>query len=246
MKKNIYFISNNSASSRFSLLQKIKNYGFPSIELDQIFTSGYLASKYISGLPEIKKVYTIGMQGLYDELEALGLNIIKSNVHNGASTTLMNQKVFQELDVDKDVNCVCVGIDLNYNYYKLCYGSICIDQNKAAFVCCDDDGYIMVGERKMPICGSVVRSIAKVCDKEPVICGKPNPFVINLITQEKGLKKEECLMIGDSIESDVNLAKNAGIDSLVLLSGVTSEETLLSLYNKGEIKSIPNYYAEHL
>ena len=214
--------------------------------MDQIFTSGYLAGKYISELPGIKKVYAIGMQGLYDELEAFGLHIIKGKEHNDLGNSNMNQKIFEEIQFDKDVDCVCVGTDLNFNYFKLCYGSLCLDLNKAHFVACDDDAYIMVGEKKMPICGPILRSLAKATNREPFICGKPNPYLINFITEEKKIKKEECLMIGDSIESDVNLAKNAGIDSLVLLSGVTSEEILMNLKLKGELKSLPNYYAEWL
>lgn len=245
LKKNIFFVSNNSVASRLSLQQKIKNFGFSSIQLEQIFTSGYLAGKYISQLPNIKKIYAIGMEGLYEELEGLGLNIIKGNSHNTIGIEQMNQKIFEGIEFDKDINCVCVGTDLNFNYYKLCYGSLCLDQNNAAFVACDDDAYIMVGDKKLPICGPIVRALVKATDKEPIICGKPNPFLINLITQEKKIKKEECLMIGDSIESDIALAKAAEIDSLLLLSGVTKEETLLSLKSKEEIKC-PNYYSEYL
>ena len=233
-------------ASRISLQEKIKNYGFESVQMSQIFTSGYLASRYITGLPGIKKVYAIGMQGLYDELEAANLSIIKGNQQNEFASQIMNQKVFQEIAFDKEVNCVCVGIDLNFNYYKLCYGSLCIDKNDAAFVACDDDAYIMVGDKRMPICGPIVRALAKVTDKEPMICGKPNPFIINLISGEKGIKKEECLMIGDSIESDVCLAKNAEIDSLVLLSGVTKEETLLMMEKNCELKYLPTYYSHWL
>jgi len=216
------------------------------VESSQIFTSGYLASRYISGLSGIKKVYAIGMQGLYDELEGVGLSVIKSTQHNELASLPMNQKTFQDLPFDTEVNCVCVGIDLNFNYYKLCYASLCIDKNNAAFVACDDDAYIMVGEKKMPICGPIVRAVAKITDKEPMICGKPNPYIINLICDKKGIKKEECLMIGDSIESDATLAKNAGIDALILLSGVTKEETLIIMESKGDIKYLPKYYSEWL
>jgi len=98
----------------------------------------------------------------------------------------------------------------------------------------------------MPICGPIVRAVAKITDKEPMICGKPNPYIINLICDKKGIKKEECLMIGDSIESDATLAKNAGIDALILLSGVTKEETLIIMESKGDIKYLPKYYSEWL
>lgn len=239
-------MSNNSVVTRNSLKQKIQNFGYKQVEISQIFTSGYLAGKYICSIENTKKVYAIGMPGLYEELEALGLEIIKGNTHNMNASLEMNQKIFQNIEIDNEISAICVGIDLNFNYYKLCYASLCVDKQNTQFVACDDDAHILVGGKKMPICGAMVRSIAKVSGKEPVICGKPNPFVVNCILQEKKIQKEECIMIGDSIESDVGLAKNAGIDSLILLSGITSENDILLSETKGDIKSLPTYYSEFL
>lgn len=62
----------------------------------------------------------------------------------------------------------------------------------------------------------------------PVICGKPNPFVINLICKENGIKQdsngvplEKMVMIGDNLHTDIRLGANASIDTCLVLTGVS-------------------------
>lgn len=182
------------------------------------------------------------MAGLYEELKEVGIPIVKSEDHNEKGLQKMNQEEFDKIEIDEKINCVCVGIDLNFNYYKLCFAGLCIEQNKAIFVACDEDSYIMVGKKKMPINGCMVEPLIKLTGIRPAVCGKPNSYVINCIQKEKNIAKGECIMIGDSIESDLKLAKCAEIDSIILLSGVSKEEDLKNL----EEQSQPTYFAEFL
>ena len=61
---------------------------------------------------------------------------------------------------------------------------------------------------------------------EPLVIGKPNPWVIELIRKERGCDdKSKMIMIGDRMDTDMLLANRAGVDGCLVLTGVTSSES---------------------
>ena len=59
----------------------------------------------------------------------------------------------------------------------------------------------------------------KATGKKPIFIGKPNPFMIDAYIKKYGFKKEETLVIGDRLYTDVASGVNAGVDTLFVLSG---------------------------
>ena len=53
------------------------------------------------------------------------------------------------------------------------------------------------------------------CD---VIVGKPSPFMIETVMEEDGLSADQLLMVGDSYESDIAMARAAGCDAILISS----------------------------
>lgn len=62
-----------------------------------------------------------------------------------------------------------------------------------------------------------------------------------MICEQNGLKKEECLMVGDNMETDIQLGINAKIDTLLVYTGVTNAETMEKTIKEKSI--IPTYFA---
>ncbi len=116
----------------------------------------------------------------------------------------MDSERFRNLKLDSDVKAVVCGIDYGFNYQKLCYASSYI-QKGAQFIATNEDQYIKVGEMKMPGGGSCVQAIATASGERPYNTGKPNPFVVNMLCQKYALKKEESIMIGDNMDTDILL-----------------------------------------
>ena len=82
----------------------------------------------------------------------------------------------------------------------------------------------------MPANGSLVAAIACGTTTEPKVMGKPEPHIFELLREEHGLQdKSLCkfLMIGDGLSTDIKFGNNCGIDTLVVLTGNTSEEAAL-------------------
>lgn len=73
-----------------------------------------------------------------------------------------------------------VGIDYDFSYMKMAYASSYI-QSGAHFIATNEDKYIMAGGKKMPGGGTIVNAIAISCDTRPLVTGKPNSFVIDLL-----------------------------------------------------------------
>ena len=82
---------------------------------------------------------------------------------------------------------------------------------------------------KIPGGGSVVESVRIASGVNPIVTGKPNTFACDVIKKicadEKGeeVKKKDMLMIGDNLNTDIKFAEVCGIDSMLVLSGVTKD-----------------------
>ena len=114
--KNIIFVTNNSTKSREMYLKKFKSLGFHA-ELDEIFGSAYCSAFYLKNIlkfPTDKRVYVIGMKGIYDELDAVGIRHCGHDDKDGVNDILEIDK----LPMESDIGAVLLGLDMNINYKK--------------------------------------------------------------------------------------------------------------------------------
>lgn len=88
-------------------------------------------------------------------------------------------------------------------------------------------------------------AIARASEIPPINTGKPNPISINLVCERDQLDKSKCLMIGDSLYTDIPFSNNAGIDGLLVLTGVTNQHEFEE-YRKNPHMGLPTYYADDL
>lgn len=135
-------------------------------------------------------------------------------------------------------------MDYSFNFYKLFYASACI-QNSALYFATNEDPNIKLGKHKVPGAGSMNAAITTASETKPITTGKPNPVSINILCEKEGFDKKKCLMIGDSFYTDIPFGRNAGIDTLFVLSGVTTKEEMQN-YLTQESMAKPTYYAENL
>ena len=122
-RKQIYLITNNSSRTRETIaVEKLEKFNFSGkIPLENIYTSSYVAAQYLieEGIIKDKdkdKVYTIGEQGMRDEMKRRGITVVNEN--DPEEKTGMAYDEFADIEVDPDVRAVIVGINFNYNYRK--------------------------------------------------------------------------------------------------------------------------------
>lgn len=71
--------------------------------------------------------------------------------------------------------------------------------------------------------------------------GKPNEFILDYLIEKENLKKSECVMIGDNLETDILFGEKGGISTLCTLTGVTTEDVVLA-----SGIAVPTYYSDAL
>ena len=83
------------------------------------------------------------------------------------------------------------------------------------------------------------------CEQKSINTGKPSDFCFELIQASHGVKHSEILFIGDNLFTDILFANRAGVDSLLVLTGVTGKDDYEDLIAKVESGN-PTYIAENL
>ena len=78
----------------------------------------------------------------------------------------------------------------------------------------------------VPDCGSVCEMLYRATGRRPRVIGKPQPEMALLAMESAGFAPEETVLVGDRLYTDIACAVNAGIDSVLVLSGESTEADL--------------------
>jgi 4-nitrophenyl phosphatase/phosphoglycolate phosphatase len=90
--------------------------------------------------------------------------------------------------------------------------------------------------------GSMVGAIKGCTGVEPTVVGKPGPLMIDYLCDKLSLDRNRICMVGDRLDTDILFGNDNGLKSLLVLSGVTTEEKLLSAENT----ITPDFYADSI
>ncbi len=161
----------------------------------KVITSGYVASRYLRE-KGIKKVLPIGEAGLCEELVEAGLKLT--------------------FDPEK-AEAVVVGLDRYADYQKLSLGMRAI-MNGALFVATNTDRTFPTEEGLYPGAGALVEFLKASTGREPIVVGKPSKIMLYEATQGR-----KAIVIGDRLETDIKMALEAGMEAVLVLTGVTKE-----------------------
>lgn len=88
----------------------------------------------------------------------------------------------------------------------------------------------------------MVGAIKGSTKREPTVVGKPAPFMLDYIANKFKVRKDQICMVGDRLDTDILFGKDGGLATLLVLSGVTTEATLMAPENK----IIPDAYTDSL
>lgn len=238
--KKMFFVTNNSTKSRAGYKKKFDSLGL-DIPAEEIFSSSFAAAAYFenTNFKETgKKVYVIGEVGITEELDLIGVPHIGGPADNGKEP---NMGPGGKLDVDPDVGAVVVGFDRNVNYYKIQYAQLCINEENAKFIATNLDAVThLTDAQEWAGNGSMVGAIKGCTGQEPTVVGKPSPLMIEYLEEKYGMDRSRICMVGDRLDTDVLFGTDNGLKSLLVLSGVTTEEKLLSEENT----ITPDFYAD--
>ena len=191
--------------------------------------------------PVIEKVYVVGEVGIQEELDLIGVNHF-GGPEDGDKVPDMGPGC--KVDHDPDVGAVVVGFDRYVNYYKIQYAQLCINENPGCeFIATNTDAVThLTDAQEWAGNGSMVGAIKGCTGREPTVVGKPSPLMIDYLCDKLGLDRGRICMVGDRLDTDILFGTDNGLKSLLVLSGVTTEEKLLSQENT----ITPDYYADSI
>jgi phosphoglycolate phosphatase len=239
--KKMFFVTNNSTKSRAGYKKKFDGLGLDTIPAEEIFSSSFAAAAYLENInfkATGKKVYVIGEVGICEELDLIGVPHIGGPADNDKVPDMGSGG---KLEVDEDVGAVIVGFDRTVNYYKIQYAQLCINEHNAEFIATNLDAVThLTDAQEWAGNGSMVGAIKGCTGQEPTVVGKPSPLMIDYMEKKFGFDRSRICMVGDRLDTDVLFGTDNGLKSLLVLSGVTSEEKLLSPENL----ITPDYYAD--
>ncbi len=141
--------------------------------------------------------------------------------------------------VDQDADIVLVSLDREMTYQKVQTAMHLIQQG-AIFYATNLDTVIASENGFQPGGGVMVKAVQTCTGVEPIVIGKPNPLMIDLIRAKHGLQSNEIMAVGDRYDTDILGGINAGSPTALVLTGVDSEASIRNY------KDQPNLICEDL
>ncbi len=202
----IIYLTNNASRSQKEYVEHFRKMGLDAIE-SEFYTSGMAAVEYIyRKFGSNNRVYVVG---------------------GNALKTLFKEKGFTVVDEEHamEANFVVSCFDPEFNFNRLkaaCYAI----QYGAKFIATNLDMILPVEDGYLPGAGAMAAAITAATKVKPFLIGKPSKIIINMALKYSGLRKDEVLIVGDKVETDIIAAKRAKMKSVLVLTGVTKAEDL--------------------
>lgn len=223
--KHLFFVTNNSIQTQHQLAARLCSFGYPCAP-EQVYCPGSCLLPYLRfNYPSVRKLFLIGESHLRSALENAGLEVIHS------TDFTRNARSVEEvvsMGVEEGVGAVVVGLQYGFNFHIACYASICVQKGAVLLAANADEYALASGGVRTPGAYSLVRFIEQSTDRKAEVIGKPSPFFFHFAETRNVLDPKRCLMVGDTVETDVGFANACGIDCALVLSGVTKEREVES------------------
>ena len=199
--KQFLFLTNSSERSPRELQQKLARMGL-EVDESHFYTSALATARFLSTQAPGCTAYVIGAPGLFNALYDAGIT--------------MN-------DVNPDY--VVLGETQTYNYDNIVKAVQLVRQG-ARLISTNPD---MTGPSEngiVPACRAFVAPIELAAGKSAYFVGKPNPLMMRTGLRMLGVHSDEAVMIGDRMDTDMIAGIETGLDTALVLSGVTSREEI--------------------
>lgn len=198
------FLTNNSSKSVSKYVEKMQKLALPA-EKEDFFTSTDAACAYLKQKGSYKKIYALGTASFKEQLRSAGFPITDT--------------------LEADIDCLLMGYDTELTYRKLEDACILLGRG-VDYLATNPDWVCPTAYGSAPDCGSFAQMLEHATGRLPYFIGKPRPAIAELAMEKMGCSREETVLIGDRLYTDIACGVNAGITTCLVLSG---EATLKDL-----------------
>ena len=199
------YVTNNASRTPAAIAAHLRELGVPAASGD-VVTSAQAAARLVAErVPPGSNVLVVGGSGLRLAVRDRGLRPVSTAAESPAA--------------------VVQGMWPGISYGLLSEGALAVRQG-ALFVASNGDSTMPTGRGELPGNGAMVRVIATATGVEPVYAGKPDPPLHRESMIRTGARRP--LVVGDRLDTDIEGATNAGVDALLVFTGVARPLDLLT------------------
>jgi len=198
------FLSNNATKRPETYREKLRSFGIEASG-DQILTSASITADHLARHHPDKSVYVLGEEPLLAELTDRGLDVT---------------------DEPARAEAILASLYRSFDYGSLEDVLAADRTGEPHLFATNPDRTCPVDAGEIPDCRAVIGAIEGLLDREVTVLGKPSRTTIDVALERIHTGPEQCLMIGDRLETDIAMGEKAGMVTVLVLSGVTDPEEL--------------------
>lgn len=196
---DVLFFSNNPLKSGTAYLDRLSNLGLDVADL-QACSSGVVTTEYLVENHGADRIFCIGDDELREQFLAADLTV----THDPESAEVLVASWTAEFD------------------YSDMRDALAAADGETPFLGTDPDRtFPMPGGTEVPGSGAIVGSVAATVGRDPdAVLGKPSPEARDAALSRLGVSAEECIIVGDRLDTDLRMGADAGMTTVLVLSGV--------------------------
>ena len=195
------FLTNNSSRNADYYSKKLTKLGWPA-KPDEILTAGEATALYLGGEKPTARIYLLGTPDLETEFASYGFVL-----------------------TDEAPDYVVLGFDMTLTYEKLVKACDLIRAG-VPFIATHPDINCPTETGYIPDCGAMTALISSSTGVTPKVIGKPNREIIDAMFRKKPVRRDQVAMVGDRLYTDIVMGHNAGVTSILVLSGEAKESDI--------------------
>lgn len=200
--KRFLFLTNSSAKSPKELKQKLARMGI-EVGFEDFITSAHATASFLASQNPNTGVYVIGESGLINALHDAGFYIDQVNP-----------------------TYVVVGESRTYNFEQI-EMAVHLVLGGAKLIGTNSDLTGPSEKGVSPACRALVAPIEMATDRQAYFIGKPNPLMMRHAIKRIDCRLEDTLIVGDRMDTDIIAGIESGIDTALVLSGITKRDDLV-------------------
>ena len=199
------FITNKSSRGVSDYVKKLTRLGIPDVTEEDFFTSADAAALLFLEKYKDTLIYVQGTRSFVASLVSAGLTVTETP--------------------SDEVGAVLVGYDTELTAKKMEDTCRLLTEKELPYYATNPDWVCPTEFGYVPDCGSMCEGYFRATGKRPVFIGKPAPDMIEIVLEKLGVKKEDAVVVGDRLYTDIASGVAAGVDTVCVLSGeVTFDE----------------------
>lgn len=198
------FITNNATRSVEDYIYFFQKLGIPTNHTN-FLTASYATMDYLKKHHPNELIYVLGTKSFIQELK--------------------KNKIRVTTDCEEEeISCVVVSYDNQLTYEKLSDTCKLLSTKKVDYLATNPDYVCPIEFGFVPDCGAICEMIAHAVKRTPYFIGKPEKAMVELALQRNRYRKEETVIVGDRLYTDILCGYHAGVETVLVLSGEATKE----------------------